>query len=79
MDVDNIISDDVKETRKARASRGIFNPRISRATQSSPVCNILALITLSLNVILNPLTSKFYRDTMTPLQKKKIQIPNEFI
>ncbi|RIA95099.1 hypothetical protein C1645_506359 [Glomus cerebriforme] len=39
MDVDNIISDDVKETRKARASRGIFNPvrrRVSRVTQSSP-------------------------------------------
>ncbi|GBC07539.1 hypothetical protein RclHR1_07520003 [Rhizophagus clarus] len=39
MDVDNIISDDVKETRKARASRGIFNPvgrRVSRISQSSP-------------------------------------------
>ncbi|CAB4475480.1 uncharacterized protein OCT59_018369 [Rhizophagus irregularis] len=39
MDVDNIISDDVKESRKARASRGIFNPvrrKASRVTQSSP-------------------------------------------
>ncbi|CAG8745399.1 5303_t:CDS:2, partial [Funneliformis caledonium] len=39
MSAENIISDDVKETRKARASRGIFNAarrRVSRATRSLP-------------------------------------------
>ncbi|POG71609.1 hypothetical protein GLOIN_2v1604261 [Rhizophagus irregularis DAOM 181602=DAOM 197198] len=76
MDVDNIISDDVKESRKARASRGIFNPvrrKASRVTQSSPVCSKL----LPLQYYIELTIIKIYRSTMIPPQKKYNQIPNK--
>lgn len=76
MDVDNIISDDVKESRKARASRGIFNPvrrKVSRATQSSPVCS--RLISLQYHIQLTFI--KIYRSTTIPPQKTYNQIPNK--